>query len=366
MLTGVDLSTLSFAEPLYLWLLPVPAMLLVLWLWQVGRRRLDARRCARDRVLPWRERFTLAGDLAFWLCVIVAASLCSVALARPQARVSAAIRAGADIVILQDGSASMWVRDVMPDRWQRSMRFIRAFAEALSWKGDRVALAIFAHLASPQTRLTNDPNALFFFLDHLSERSPFRLEDDPTWDTNIEEGLYWGLKLVETDEELFGKTTNAKAFVVISDGQSWSGNVANAVAMARKRQMTVYVGGVGTTTGGLIPEPVLHQDGVPHPPIWAVLDRDSLREIARSGGGEYFEIGQEPDRDVAFKIILDVRRRAKVSQTVDSYEDFYWRFLFAAGIFLCLGTCLLKRSTELWWQAAAALVAVALLADTIR
>src|SRR5712675_3245974 len=116
MLTGVDLGTLSFAEPLYLWLLPVPAMLLTLWLWQVWRRRLDARRCAHDRVLPVRERFTLAGDLAFWLCVIVAASLCIVALARPQARVSAATKAGADIVILQDGSASIRTRDVRPDR----------------------------------------------------------------------------------------------------------------------------------------------------------------------------------------------------------------------------------------------------------
>ena len=366
MVTGIDFKTLEFGYRLYLWLLIVPAVLLVLWIVQFARRRKDARLYQASRVVPMREKYTWAGDLAFWLSLIAASSLCIIALARPQARVTIVRKAGADIVILQDGSASMWVRDVMPDRWQRSMRFIRAFAEALSWKGDRVALAIFAHLASPQTRLTNDPNALFFFLDHLSERSPFRLEDDPTWDTNIEEGLYWGLKLVETDEELFGKTTNAKAFVVISDGQSWSGNVANAVAMARKRQMAVYVGGVGTTTGGLIPEPVLHQDGVPHPPIRAVLDRDSLREIARSGGGEYFEIGQEPDRDVAFKIILDVRRRAKVSQTVDSYEDFYWRFLFAAGIFLCLGTCLLKRSTELWWQAAAALVAVALLADTIR
>ena len=366
MLTGVDLGTLSFAEPLYLWLLIVPAMLLVLWLWQVWRRRLDARRSARHRVLPLRERFTFAGDLAFWLCVIAASSLCIIALARPQARVSAVTTGGADIVILQDGSASMWARDVTPDRWQRSVQFIRAFAEALSWKGDRVALAIFAHLASPQTRLTNDPNALFFFLDHLSERSPFRLEDDPTWDTNIEEGLYWGLKLVETDEELFGKTANAKAFVVISDGQSWSGNVASALAMARKRQAPVYVVGVGTTTGGLIPEPVRYEGGEAHPPIRAVLDRDSLREIARAGGGEYFEIGQDLDRDIAFKIILDVRRRANVSQEVDTYEDFYWRFLFATGIFLCLGTFLLRTSTELWWQAVAALVAVAMLAGTIR
>jgi hypothetical protein len=249
---------------------------------------------------------------------------------------------------------------VTPDRWQRSVQFIRAFAEALSWKGDRVALAIFAHLASPQTRLTNDPNALFFFLDHLSERSPFRLEDDPTWDTNIEEGLYWGLKLVETDEGCSARRrTRVRRHLPRHperERRESAGDGAQTLCGVRR---------VGTTAGGLIPEP-LDQGGEPHPPIRAVLDRDSLRAIALAGGGEYFEIGQDPDRDVAFKIILDVRRRTKVSQEVDRYEDFYWRFLFAAGIFLCLGTFLLKRSTELWLQAAAALVAVALLADAIR
>ena len=156
--------------------------------------------------MPVRERFTLAGDLAFWLCRSSSPSaLCIVALARPQARVTIVRKAGADIVILQDGSASMYVKDVKPDRWRRSMQFLRAFADALSWKGDRVALAIFAHTAAPQVRLTKDPNSFFFFLDHLGEHSPFRLEDTPTWDTNIETGIDWGVKLVEKDQELFGK-----------------------------------------------------------------------------------------------------------------------------------------------------------------
>jgi len=364
MLTGIDFRTFSFAEPLYLWLLVVSGVLLVLWLGQVLRRRADARRSVRERVLPFSERYTIAGDLAFWLCLILAASLCIVALARPQARISVVSKAGADIVILQDGSASMYVTDVMPNRWQRSVQFMRAFAEALSWKGDRVALAIFAHLAAPQMRLTKDPNALFFFIDHLGEHSPFPLEDDPTWDTNIEEGVYWGLKLVDKDEELFGKSTNAKAFVVISDGQAWSGHVATALATARERHIPVYVVGVGTTAGGLIPQST--RRGTPLSTIQAVLDRESLREIARAGGGEYFEIGHESDRDVAFKIILSVRRRAKVNQELESYEDLYWRFLFAAAVFLCLGTFLLKGTAELWWQAAGALVAMLILANVVR
>src|SRR5690606_12433398 len=114
-----------------------------------------------------------------------------------------------------------------------AVRFLRMFAESLRWQGDRTALALFAQLASPQVRLTRDPNALFFFLDHLSERSPFRLEDAPTWDTNIEEGIRLGLRIVQTDEALFGESGNPKAFVVITDGQAWSGTVANALRHAR-------------------------------------------------------------------------------------------------------------------------------------
>ena len=359
-----DLDTFGFVTPLYLWLLVVPGALLVLWVVQFLRRRADARAFARRRVLPVRERFAIAGDLAFWCCVIFAAALCIVALAGPRARIALVRTGSADIVILQDGSASMYTRDVVPDRWRRSIRFLRTFAEALSWRGDRVALALFAHIASPQVRLTKDPNALFFFLDHLGDQSPFRLEDAPTWDTNIEEGIRWGLKLVETDEQMFGKSGNPKAFVVLSDGQSWSGTVATAVRAARDRQIPIYVIGVGTTTGGIIPTP-------PGPPIAeatgvrAVLDRRSLVQIAAAGGGEYFELGREPDRDVAFRIVDRLRKMAGDRQSTESYEDLYWRFLLAAAVVLCLGTLLLHKRAELVWQTAGALVTVLLLASLL-
>src|SRR5690349_14272067 len=98
------------------------------------RRRRAAKRTAAARVLPVTERFAFAGNLAFWLCLVVAIGLCVVALARPQAKTSLVRKTGADFVILQDGSASMYVNDVQPDRWQRSVQFLRAFAETLGWK----------------------------------------------------------------------------------------------------------------------------------------------------------------------------------------------------------------------------------------
>jgi Ca-activated chloride channel family protein len=361
----IALDTFRFAEPLFLWLLVLPAALLAVWWWRIVRRYSDVRRVTAYRVLPVRERPGRTGDLAFWAAALVAAALCIVALARPQALVSSVRNASADVVVLQDASASMYVADVRPDRWRRSVRFLRTFAETLSWQGDRVALALFAQLAAPQVRLTRDPNALFFFIDHLGDRSPFRLENATTWDTNIEEGIRWGLRLIEKDEEVFGPNGNPKAFLVISDGQAWSGTVATAIEAARGRQIPVHVVGVGTTSGGMIPEP-LRPDGTRPPPvIRSVLDRSSLLQLAVAGGGEYYELGDEPDRIVAFRIVDRLRQRASVVREVESVDELYGRFLTAAAIVLMLGTLLQRRRTDLAWQTAGALGVVLLLAGMI-
>src|SRR5262245_39802415 len=133
-----------------------PALLVVVWGWQAARRRGDVRRFALHRTLPVREHLGLVGGLLFWLCVILASAGTIVALARPLARVSLVRTAGIDLVILQDGSTSMRVSDVMGNRWQRSMRFLRQVGESITWKDDRIAMALFARIATPQVRLTKD------------------------------------------------------------------------------------------------------------------------------------------------------------------------------------------------------------------
>ena len=348
MLDRWELPSIGFGSPLHLWLLVLPGILIVVWAGRAIQHATDIRR--HKRAQPGRVRLRLLGDLAFWLCLLTSMSLCIVALAHPQMVVSVVSTASADFVILQDGSASMYVRDVAPDRWQRSVSFMRTFADALSWKGDRMALALFAHSAAPQVRLTRDPNALFFFLDHLGTHSPFRLDDNLTWDTNIEEAIHWGMSLVERDAQLFGETGNPKALVVISDGQAWSGSVATALALARTRGFAVHVIGVGTPAGGLIPasaEPPGDLAAASSAPIRAVLDRNSLRAIARAGNGEYFEIGRESDRAIASRIIASVRTRAGTGQERPRLQEVYWQFLVAAAAVLCVGTACLTARTEL-------------------
>jgi Ca-activated chloride channel family protein len=280
---------IKFGAPQYLPLLVVPGVLLLLWLRQAWQRRGEVAALRRRRLMPVRERIPFLGELLFWLCLLLALGLTITAVARPQTTSSIIRTAGVDLIVLQDGSASMHVGDVGgrgSNRWMRSMAFLRMLGESLRWEDDRVALALFAHIATPQVRLTKDPNTYFFFLDHLDTGSPFRLEDDGSWDTNIERGLYWGLRLLDKDEELKGKSANAKAFILISDGQAWSGEVAKSLQLVQARGLPVHVVGVGTTAGGIIPDP---KRDATQAAVRSVLDRSSLSTIATAGGGRYFE-----------------------------------------------------------------------------
>ena len=351
----------QFGEPIYLWLLLLPLAYGALWGWQLLQRRRDARRVQRERTAPVREQFAFAGGLSFWICLVLAIAAVVVALSQPQVLASVSQNAGADFIILQDGSTSMRVSDVAPDRWQRSISWVRMFAELLSWQEQRVALALFAHRTAPQVRLTRDPNALFFFLDYLGEEPPFRLEADTSWDTNIEESLYWGVRMFERDEELYGVRLSSKAFIVISDGQAWSGEVENALKLARAQNIRVYVIGVGTTAGGFIPQLPSSIYATPEDPIHSVIDRQSLRAIAEAGGGEYFELGIDSDQDIALRLIADVQRRAQSTQREENFTELYWYFLAVAAGFVGLGTLLVKERAPLWWYLATTCALIVLL-----
>ncbi len=362
MLPTIQFSELSFGAPEYLWLLAVPAVLLLAWIRRLLSHRADARRLARSRILPVRERITLAGDLPFWLCQILAVALLAVALARPQGPATVVRDAGIDLVILQDASASMRVDDVPGNRWQRSVRFLRTLGDSLSWRHDRIALAVFARIATPQIRLTTDPNTFFFFADHLYTEPPFRLADESTWDTNLERGIHWGLRLIERDEEIHGKSPNAKLFVMVSDGEAWSGEVEQSLDMAVDADVPLFVVGVGTLGGGRMP-PFIGSDGReqrdPETPLVSRLDRESLQKIARAGGGQYFELDRDGDRRIANAIVDAGRRRAPTLGLTAESEPLYWFVLMWAGLVSVVGLLALHERADLWLQLAAAALTLA-------
>jgi Ca-activated chloride channel family protein len=328
-LTDFDPRAIRFGDPAWLPALAAPALLLLVWLWRFAQRQADRSAFGRRTGAST----SVFGDLLSWLSLLAASAAVILALARPAVVASRVQQAGIDLVVLQDASASMRVPDVRGDRWRRSVAFLRVLGQSLRWERDRVALALFASIATPQIRLTRDPNTLFFFLDNLESEPPFRVQDPGSWDTNIERGVYWGLRLVEKDQELFGPSPNGRAFVLISDGQAWSGAVEGALALARRRGIPVHVVGVGTTAGGVIPEP---RRAANERPVLSRLDRNSLADIATAGGGRYFELGRESDAEIANAIIGTARSRAREGGVTEVLDEWYQECLLGAAALLVL------------------------------
>lgn len=363
MLGGIDVGTVRFGDPVYAWLALVPLVLFSVCVYHLIKRRETVGRL-RKRELPVRERIARLGAWPFWICASLGLTCVLLSAALPQAVTPRVKTPGLDLVVLLDGSASMHVRDVAPDRWQRAMRFVRQLTESLRWTDDRMALALFAHIAAPQIRLTRDPNTIFFFLDHLDRESPFPLKDDTTWDTNLELGIYWGSRLIEKDEQFNGPSPNVPVFVLISDGQVWSGAIERAIALARKRNVPIYAVGVGTASGGFIPEapPEAGASGgvrlAALSTIHAALDRSSLLTIASAGHGRYYDLDRLPDRQIATAIVDSARRGAGTVGVEPAAQDLYWPFLLVGGCLVGLGVLFLRERAELWLASAGAIVAV--------
>jgi hypothetical protein len=353
-----DVGAVAFGAPAYLWLLAVPAALLVLWGLGVARRLGELRRLRASRLSAVPERWSALGDLPFWLGVTLACACLVVALARPRGVAPTFGRVGLDIIVLQDGSASMYVQDTSAGtRWVRSMAFLRRLGDALRWDDDRLALSVFAKIATPQVRLTRDPNTVFFFLDHLGARPPFRIEDITTWDTNMEQGIAWGLRLLEKDREIHGRSANAPLFILLSDGETWSGEVARAIDRIRAASVPLHVVGVGSLAGGALPQVTFPDEDEPPPPT-SRLDRRGLQRVAAEGGGEYFELDREQDRDIANAIIDAGRRSAPPKLAEAAVTELYWRLVAAACAVAAAGVVFIRRRPALGLQLAGAVAAL--------
>ena len=338
-------------SPRYLPLLVVPAALLAAWV-RLVRQRVEVRRFAHARVgCRLRERFALAGELLFWLCVLRAV-LASHSRARaPQARIAVDQRRRG-LVICWMHRRRCTCATCFPTAGSAAQRFLRTLADTLSWKGDRVALALFAHRTAPQLRLSEGPECAVLLPRSLGERSPFSLETDTTWDTNIEEGMHWGLRLVATDEELFG--TEPQRQGVRRDlgrpGVERRRRGARST-LARERRIPVHVVGVGTASGGMIPEPE-PQDGVS-----AAADsaRCSIARLCADRARRRRRVLRDRPRVRSRPRVRRDRASASAAAGSSAWkaraEVVYWHFLLAAAVLLALGMLLLTRGIELVWQA---------------
>jgi hypothetical protein len=80
------------------------------------------------------------------------------------------------------------------------------------------------------------------------------------------------------------------------------------------------------------------------------LDRASLQKLAAAGGGQYYELDRDGDRNIANSIIDTAKRMAPSLGASEEAEELYWRFLVVAALFPFIGMLFLRDRAELWIQ----------------
>ena len=231
----------SFAEPLHLWFLAAPAMLLLLVIWRHRRRLRLQKRLASPAV--WRRLMggAPATGLARMVAWCIAAAAIALALARPQwgeipDEVSVRTR---DLVLAIDVSDSMRCPDVRPDRLSWAMEIIHRTLPAL--EGNRVGVVVFAGDAYPLIPLTIDLQAAASFLDGVTPG----MVGLPG--SNIEAAVDAAVKLLPAEGD-------GRVVALLTDGENLQGSPEVAAKTLSDAGASLLGVVVGTRRGGPIPE----------------------------------------------------------------------------------------------------------------
>jgi Ca-activated chloride channel family protein len=223
---------------------------------------------------PARRRLSLLLRVGVALAALLA-------LARPQSepRPASLTRTGRDILVALDLSRSMGVMDLGDSRLQEAKR--AAWSLAGATPGDRLGLIVFGGAAFLQLPLTTDLATFQLFLDAASATEI----GDPATDPGS------ALRVAVTTFEHEGNEGH-RAVLLVSDGERTEGQLTPAVERIRAARIPVFAVGVGTASGGRVPndsgaaEGPWHLDDIGRPVISHLVE-DDLRLIAEATGGAY-------------------------------------------------------------------------------
>jgi Ca-activated chloride channel family protein len=311
-----------FEYPYLLWLLAVPLLLVLRYLWlEIKDRRphlrvssLDAWKAGGRSALEWVRHIP-------FILRIVALCLIIVAIARPRSstQMERVDTEGIDIVFAMDVSTSMLARDFEPDRLSAAKDIaIEFIAQRPS---DRMGIVVFAGESYTQCPLTTDRATLINLMKEVQTDL-------------IEDGTAIGNGLATAVARMKDSDAKSRVVILLTDGVNNMGEIDPGMAaeIAKTYGIRVYTIGVGAN--GTAPYPVQTPWGIELQNIPVEIDEPLLKGIADTTGGRYF---RATDNTKLSEIYAEIGQMEKTRTTVDSfpvYKDLYKNYALAA--LLCL------------------------------
>ena len=245
-------GNITFRQPELLWLLIVPALLLVLWAWQLVRRRVFARGSRTHARSPFAS--ALRPPATPTLLVVPDSVFCGAHPRVGQTHGPATAMRTGGVEYRHPGTAR---RPWRPGRCRQpvapSVQFLQ-IASATSSRGTATVSRWRSSPTSPRhrSRLTK-PNVLLLRESHLDATSPFRIEDETTWGHQPRTKGFTGAS---------GSSSATGRPQQVSQRQGVRDGVGRRIVERRGGQVAwraqdgipLFVVGVGTLGGGRMPE----------------------------------------------------------------------------------------------------------------
>ncbi len=240
-------------------------------------------------------------------------------------------REGVDIVIALDVSDSMLVQDAEAEgkltRLERAKREITDLLALL--KGDRISLVAFAGMAFVECPLTLDYAAADLFLSAMDT------DIIPVKGTALGEAMRVSLDALEGSHE------DARAVILITDGEDHSGQALAYAEKAKETGIRIFTIGIGRDEGAPIPDPKggfrKNRRGEV---ILSKLDETTLQKIALTTGGRYVR-SVTGDMDLE-EIYLQGIKATLEDQELGSKRRQHWEHRFQWLVLMALGLLMLE------------------------
>ena len=301
-----------FEYPKLLWLLAVPGLLILHYIWLELAGRHPHLRVSTS--VPWlvkRTPFMAVLRHVPFVLRIFALAMIVIAVARPRSseQMEKIDTEGIDIVLAMDVSTSMLARDLTPDRISASKDIAIEFISQRP--SDRMGIVVFAGESFTQCPLTTDRATLINLMKEVQTDI-------------IEDGTAIGNGLATAVARMKDSDAKSRVVILLTDGVNNRGEISPQMAaeIAKTYGVRVYTIGVGKE--GMAPYPVMTPWGVEVQNVKVEIDEKLLSEIAESTGGRYF---RATDNTKLAEIYSEINKMEKARTTVDSFPIYKELFL---------------------------------------
>lgn len=314
-----------FEYPALLWLLVIPALMLVHYIYiELSGRRPHLR---VPDVKFWkaggRSVLGVIRHLPFLLRTI-ALVMIIIAIARPRSstKMDKIDTEGIDIVLAMDVSTSMLARDFTPDRISAAKDIAIEFISRRP--SDRMGIVVFAGESYTQCPLTTDRATLINLMKEIETGL-------------IEDGTAIGNGLATAVARMQNSDAKSRVVILLTDGVNNSGEITpqTAADIAKTYGIRVYTIGVGAN--GTAPYPVMTPWCVQMQNVEVEIDENLLKNIAETTGGRYF---RATDNTKLSEIYSEINKMEKARTTIDSFP--IYKELFTGFALIALACLLLE------------------------